>query len=58
MFSYFIIGSVGIAFGYFVGYTARIKLIADVGQEIINVSNIIGLSIILKCIEEYSYANI
>ena len=57
MFWYFIVGCIGLVWGYAMGYVVRIKSTTDIGQQIINVSNIIGLSIILKCIEEYSYAN-
>jgi len=55
---YIAIGLLCFGFGLMLGFLLSVRSSASTTFTIIRTSNIIGLSIMAKCIENYSYANL
>ena len=57
MFWYFLTAITCLALGCLIGFLVSIRNTAGTSVAIVRMANIVGLSILVKCIEEFSYAN-
>jgi hypothetical protein len=55
---YFIVGFCCLGLGWLFGFVFSARAAGGTSSTLVRVSSIIGLSILVKCIENYSYANL
>ena len=55
---YFVVGILSLGVGWLFGFVVSARAAGGTSSTLVRVSSIIGLSILVKCIENYSYANL
>ena len=55
---YFVVGILSLGVGWLFGFMLSARAAGGTSSTLVRVSSIIGLSILVKCIENYSYANL
>lgn len=55
---YFVVGILSLGVGWLFGFILSARAAGGTSSTLVRVSSIIGLSILVKCIENYSYANL
>ena len=55
---YFVVGILSLGVGWLFGFIFSARAAGGTSSTLVRVSSIIGLSILVKCIENYSYANL